>query len=101
MDYEDFVKAFREEEKKEMSKTKSIVRVKTKHSDKIRSEKYRQEFKKNILNTLTHDMHRYKRVAYLSYLRKTGETGKKTPAEAGVDDGSMREWGSYSGVSLG
>jgi DNA-binding transcriptional regulator GbsR (MarR family) len=63
MDYEDFVKAFREEEKKEMSKTKSIVRVKTKHSDKIRSEKYRQEFKKNILNTLTHDMHRYKRVA--------------------------------------
>ena len=63
MDYEDFVKAFREEEKKEMSKTKSIVRVKTKHSDKIRSEKYRQEFKRNILNTLTHDMHRYKRVA--------------------------------------
>jgi DNA-binding transcriptional regulator GbsR (MarR family) len=63
MDYEDFVKAFREEEKKEMSKTKSIVRVKTKHSDKVRSEKYRQEFKKNILNTLTHDMHRYKRVA--------------------------------------
>ena len=63
MDYEDFVKAFREEEKTEMSKTKSIVRVKTKHSDKIRSEKYRQEFKKNILNTLTHDMHRYKRVA--------------------------------------
>jgi hypothetical protein len=62
MDYEDFVKAFREEEK-QMSKTKSIVRVKTKHSDKIRSEKYRQEFKKNILNTLTHDMHRYKRVA--------------------------------------
>ena len=46
-----------------MSKTKSIVRVKTKHSDKIRSEKYSQEFKKNILNTLTHDMHRYKRVA--------------------------------------
>ena len=63
MEYEEFVKAFREEEKKEMSKTKSIVRVKTKHSDKIRSEKYRQEFKKNILNTLTHDMHRYKRVA--------------------------------------
>jgi hypothetical protein len=63
MEYEEFVRAFREEEKKEMSKTKSIVRVKTKHSDKIRSEKYRQEFKKNILNTLTHDMHRYKRVA--------------------------------------
>jgi hypothetical protein len=62
MDYEDFVKAFREEEK-QMSKTKSIVRVKTKHSDKLKSEKYRQEFKKNILNTLTHDMHRYKRVA--------------------------------------
>jgi len=61
-DYEKFVRAFREEEK-QMSKTKSIVRVKTKHSDKIRSEKYRQEFKKNILNTLTHDMHRYKRVA--------------------------------------
>ena len=63
MEYEEFVKAFREEEKKEMSKTKSIVRVKTKHSDKLKSEKYRQEFKKNILNTLTHDMHRYKRVA--------------------------------------
>ena len=63
MEFEELVKAFREEEKKEMSKTKSIVRVKTKHSDKIRSEKYRQEFKKNILNTLTHDMHRYKRVA--------------------------------------
>ena len=62
MDYEDFVKAFREEDK-QMSKTKSIVRVKTKHSDKLKSEKYRQEFKKNILNTLTHDMHRYKRVA--------------------------------------
>ena len=65
-DYEAFVKAIREDEIKElkkMSKTKSIVRVKTKHSDKIRSEKYRQEFKKNILNTLTHDMHRYKRVA--------------------------------------
>ena len=62
MDYEDFVKAFREEEK-QMSKTKSIVRVKTKHSDKLKSEKYRQEFKKNILNTLTHEMHRYKRVA--------------------------------------
>ena len=62
MDYEDFVKAFREEEK-QMSKTKSIVRVKTKHSDKLKSEKYRQEFKKNILNTLPHDMHRYKRVA--------------------------------------
>ena len=62
MDYEEFIKAFREEER-QMSKTKSIVRVKTKHSDKIRSEKYRQEFKKNILNTLTHDMHRYKRVA--------------------------------------
>ena len=62
MDYEDFVKAFREEEK-QMSKTKSIVRVKTKHSDKLKSEKYRQEFKQNILNTLTHDMHRYKRVA--------------------------------------
>ena len=61
-DYEKFVRAFREEER-QMSKTKSIVRVKTKHSDKIRSEKYRQEFKKNILNTLTHDMHRYKRVA--------------------------------------
>jgi len=51
------------EDKKEMSKTKSKVRVKTKHSDKIRSEKHRQELKKNILNTLTHDMHRYKRVA--------------------------------------
>ena len=63
MEYEEFVKAFREEEKKEMSKTKSIVRVKTKHSDKVRSEKHRQELKKNILNTLTHDMHRYKRVA--------------------------------------
>ena len=63
MEFEELVKAFREEEKKEMSKTKSIVRTKTKHSDKLRSEKYRQEFKKNILNTLTHDMHRYKRVA--------------------------------------
>ena len=66
MDYEDFVKAIREDEIKElkkMSKTKSIVRVKTKHSDKVRSEKHRQELKKNILNTLTHDMHRYKRVA--------------------------------------
>ena len=65
-DYEAFVKAIREDEIKElkkMSKTKSIVRVKTKHSDKIRSEKHRQELKKNILNTLTHDMHRYKRVA--------------------------------------
>jgi len=62
MDYEDFVKAFREEEK-QMSKTKSKVRVKTKHSDKLRSEAYRRELKKNILNTLTHDMHRYKRVA--------------------------------------
>ena len=61
-DYEKFVRAFREEER-QMSKTKSIVRVKTKHSDKLKSEKYRQEFKKNILNTLTHDMHRYKRVA--------------------------------------
>ena len=62
MDYEDFVKAFREEEK-QMSKTKSKVRVKTKQSDKLRSEAYRRELKKNILNTLTHDMHRYKRVA--------------------------------------
>ena len=65
-DYEAFVKAIREDEIKElkkMSKTKSIVRVKTKHSDKVRSEKHRQELKKNILNTLTHDMHRYKRVA--------------------------------------
>ena len=65
-DYEAFVKAIREDEIKElnkMSKTKSKVRVKTKHSDKIRSEKHRQELKKNILNTLTHDMHRYKRVA--------------------------------------
>jgi DNA-binding transcriptional regulator GbsR (MarR family) len=63
MDYEGLCKLFRQEKKEEMSKTKSIVRVKTKHSDKVRSEKYRQEFKKNILNTLTHDMHRYKRVA--------------------------------------
>ena len=62
MEFEELVKAFREEEK-QMSKTKSKVRVKTKHSDKIRSEKHRQELKKNILNTLTHDMHRYKRVA--------------------------------------
>ena len=65
-DYEAFVKAIREDEIKELnkiSKTKSKVRVKTKHSDKIRSEKHRQELKKNILNTLTHDMHRYKRVA--------------------------------------
>ena len=65
-DYEAFVKAIREDEIKElnkMSKTKSKVRVKTKHSDKIRSEKHRQELKKNILSTLTHDMHRYKRVA--------------------------------------
>jgi DNA-binding transcriptional regulator GbsR (MarR family) len=66
MDYDEWqeiCKAFQEEDKKEMSKTKSKVRVKTKHSDKIRSEKHRQELKKNILNTLTHDMHRYKRVA--------------------------------------
>ena len=65
-EWQEICKAFIEEEKKElkkMSKTKSIVRVKTKHSDKIRSEKQRQELKKNILNTLTHDMHRYKRVA--------------------------------------
>ena len=61
-DYEKFVRAFREEEK-QMSKTKSIVRTKTKHSDKLMSEKHRRELKKNILNTLTHDMHRYKRVA--------------------------------------
>jgi hypothetical protein len=65
-EWQEICKAFIEEEKKElkkMSKTKSKVRVKTKHSDKIRSEKHRQELKKNILNTLTHDMHRYKRVA--------------------------------------
>ena len=65
-EWQEICKAFIEEEKielKKMSKTKSKVRVKTKHSDKIRSEKQRQELKKNILNTLTHDMHRYKRVA--------------------------------------
>ena len=62
-EWQEICKAFQEEDKKEMSKTKSKVRVKSKQSDKLRSEKNKQELKKNILNTLTHDMHRYKRVA--------------------------------------
>jgi hypothetical protein len=65
-EWQEICKAFQEEEKKElkkMSKTKSKVRTKSKHTDKLRVEKHRQELKKNILNTLTHDMHRYKRSA--------------------------------------
>jgi hypothetical protein len=64
--HDDLVRAFREEEKKQlkkMSKTKSKVRTKSKHSDKLRVEKQRQTLKRDILNTLTHDMHRYKRSA--------------------------------------
>tara|TARA_B100000287_G_C20426296_1_gene699622 strand:+ start:361 stop:639 length:279 start_codon:yes stop_codon:yes gene_type:complete len=66
MDYDDLVRAFVKEEKKElkrMSKTKSKVRTKNNHANKLKVEKQRQELKKNILNTLTHDMHRYKRSA--------------------------------------
>ena len=62
MEFEELCKAFREEEK-QMSKTKSKVRTKSKHADKLRIEKHRQELKKKILNTLTQDMHRYKRSA--------------------------------------
>jgi len=46
-----------------MSKTKSKVRTKSKHTDKLKVEKQRQTLKKDILNTLTHDMRRYKRYA--------------------------------------
>ena len=66
MDYNDLVRAFVKEEKKElkrMSKTKSKVRTKSTHANKLKVEKQRKELKKNILNTITHDMHRYKRSA--------------------------------------
>jgi len=66
MNYDDLVRAFVKEEKKElkrMSKTKSKVRTKSTHANKLKVEKQRKELKKNILNTITHDMHRYKRSA--------------------------------------
>ena len=83
MDYDEWqeiCKAFQEEEKKElkkMSKTKSKVRVKSKQSDKLRSEKNKQELKKNILNTLTHDMQRYRRSVSINTDEKTSTRLRK------------------------
>ena len=45
-DYEDFVKAFREEE--EMSKTKSLTRKKMKRSDKLQAEGQKRMVKKMV-----------------------------------------------------
>ena len=45
-DYEDFVKAFREEE--EMSKTKSLTRKKMKRSDKLQAEGHKRMVKKMV-----------------------------------------------------
>jgi hypothetical protein len=44
--YEDFVKAFREEE--EMSKTKSLTRKKMKRSDKLQAEGHKRMVKKMV-----------------------------------------------------
>ena len=76
-EWQEICKAFEEEDKKEMSKTKSIVRVKSKQSDKLRSEKNKQELKKNILNTLTHDMQRYKRSVSINTDDKTSTRLRK------------------------
>ena len=46
MDYEDFVKAIREEE--EMSKTKSLTRKKMKRSDKLQAEGHKRMIKKMV-----------------------------------------------------
>ena len=46
MDYEDFVKAIREEE--EMSKTKSLTRKKMKRSDKLQAEGQKRMVKKMV-----------------------------------------------------
>ena len=46
MDYEDFVKAIREEE--EMSKTKSLTRKKMKRSDKLQAEGHKRMVKKMV-----------------------------------------------------
>ena len=80
MDYDEWqeiCKAFQEEDKKEMSKTKSKVRVKSKQSDKLRSEKNKQDLKKSILNTLTHDMQRYKRSVCINTDEKTSTRLRK------------------------
>jgi len=45
-DYEDFVKAFREEE--EMSKTKSLTRKKMKRSDKLQAEGHKRMVKQMV-----------------------------------------------------
>jgi|TARA_R110002110_G_scaffold99048_1_gene253472 hypothetical protein len=45
-DYEDFVKAIREEE--EMSKTKSLTRKKMKRSDKLQAEGHKRMIKKMV-----------------------------------------------------
>jgi hypothetical protein len=76
-EWQEICKAFQEEDKKEMSKTKSIVRVKSKQSNKLRSEKNKQELKKNILNTLTHDMQRYKRSVSINTDDKTSTRLRK------------------------
>jgi hypothetical protein len=76
-EWQEICKAFEEEDKKEMSKTKSIVRVKSKQSDKLRSEKNKQELKKNILNTLTHDMQRYRRSVSINTDEKTSTRLRK------------------------
>ena len=47
MDYEDFVKAIREEE--EMSKTKSLTRKKMKRSDKLQAEGQKRMVKKMVI----------------------------------------------------
>ena len=49
--YEDFVKAIREEE--EMSKTKSLTRKKMKRSDKLQAEGQKRMVKKNITREAT------------------------------------------------
>jgi len=51
MDYEDFVKAIREEE--EMSKAKSLTRKKMKRSDKLQAEGQKRMVKKNITREAT------------------------------------------------
>jgi len=56
MDYEDFVKAIREEE--EMSKTKSLTRKKMKRSDKLQAEGQKRMVKKNITREATDFLHR-------------------------------------------
>ena len=76
-EWQEICKAFQEEDKKEMSKTKSKVRVKSKQSDKLRSEKNKQELKKNILNTLTHDMQRYRRSVSINTDEKTSTRLRK------------------------